>query len=109
MGNPEHSAASQLKCGVPDTVSLERRPAPVVRVAVQLDHEPPVWPEGVHLLAGDPDVYGGAGETRPPGRARGSVARARSASPALWGPRRPGVRVGPASRGGRGFGRTALR
>jgi hypothetical protein len=41
--DPEPSA---LQIRIPDAISFERRPRPVVRVSVQLDYEAAIAPEG---------------------------------------------------------------
>jgi hypothetical protein len=55
-GDLQHALAGALQVGVADRVDLERLGVEVVLLGFELDHELPVRPVRVDLVAGHPDV-----------------------------------------------------
>ena len=58
-GRSNHPEPNPLEVRIPDAISFERRPRPVVRVSVKLDYEAAIAPEGVNLVARHLNVHGG--------------------------------------------------
>jgi hypothetical protein len=56
VGEPEHPVAGELERGVAAPVALERSAAAMEFEPVKLDDHPLLWPQEVHLEAGDRHV-----------------------------------------------------